>query len=176
MTSIRTVPATLTALLALTTFAATCADDASTPPGPDDPGTPPATGTPVVQGGVRYEADVAVMESFPVQLAGRVTMTNVGDRSVDLVFPDGCLALLRAYRDGGRVWDQSSEIACTMVLIEMTLATGESRTVQAPTVSAYEILGDDLPDGDYEIRVYVRPNGGEVEISAGTTALAIPRN
>ena len=169
MTRLRLAP-----LLALATLAATCNGEPAAPE--PDPGGPPATGAPVVRDGVEYRADVLVMESFPVQLAGRVTITNATGARVDLTFPDGCVALLRAYRGGERVWDQSSGIACTMALVQVALAPGESRTVQAPNVSAYEILGDELPDGDYEIRAYLRPDGGEVEISAGTVSLAVPRD
>ncbi|HUP19676.1 MAG TPA: BsuPI-related putative proteinase inhibitor [Gemmatimonadota bacterium] len=172
MTRIRRAP--LPAVLALAALAATCNNEPASPD--SDPDRPPAAGAPVVRNGVEYRADLAVMESFPVQLAGRVTITNATGAAVQLTFPDGCVALLRAYRSDARVWDQSSGIACTMALVQVSLAPGESRTVQAPNVSAYEILGDELPDGDYEIRVYLRPDGGEVEISAGTTQLAIPRD
>ena len=45
-----------------------------------------------------------------------------------------------------------------------------------PTASAYEILGAELPDGEYRIAVYLRPiEAAEVEVVAGTTDLAIPR-
>lgn len=175
MLPIRPFRVPLVAALALALAAATCGDEPSTAPGPGDPGAPPAAGAPIVHADIEYRADVLVMESFPVQLAGRVTIMNRGGQTARLTFPDGCVALLRAYRDGARVWDQSSDIACTMALVEMTLAPGESRTVQAPTASGYDILGDDLPDGDYEIRIYLRPVGGEIELSAGTTDLAIPR-
>ena len=63
-----------------------------------------------------------------------------------------------------------------MVSLPVELAPGEEQTVPTPTASAYEILGTDLPDGDYRITVYLRPiDVGEVEIDAGTTDLAIPR-
>jgi hypothetical protein len=169
MTRLRLAP-----LLALATLAATCSGEPAAPE--PDPSGPPAAGTPVVRDGVEYRADVLVMESFPVQLAGRVTITNATGARVDLTFPDGCVVLLRAYRGGERVWDQSGDIACTMALVQVALARGESRTVPAPNVSAYEILGDELPDGAYEIRAYLRPDGGEVEISAGTVPLAVPRD
>jgi len=63
-----------------------------------------------------------------------------------------------------------------MALVPVELGAGEEREVPAPTVSAYEILGTELPDGDYRIAIYLRPiDAGEVEIEAGTTDLAIPR-
>src|SRR5687767_8597909 len=64
----------------------------------------------VVQDGIEYSGDVLVMESFPVQLAGEVTITNSGSSTRTLVFPDGCVAFLRAYRPGEStpVWDQAT--------------------------------------------------------------------
>ncbi|MGH7564396.1 MAG: hypothetical protein ACREK5_08230, partial [Gemmatimonadota bacterium] len=72
-------------------------------------------------------------------------------------------------------WDQAENLACTMALVPVELAPGATHEVRAPTVSAYEILDDELPDGEYRITVYLRPDGGVVEIDAGTTDLAIPR-
>lgn len=131
----------------------------------------------VERGDVRYTAEVAVMESFPVQLAGDVTITNTSDEPVGLTFPDGCVALLRAYEHGGEepVWDQAGEVACTMALVEVELASGESHEVRTPTASAAEILDEGLPDGEYTIAVYLRPQRGAVEIEAGIVELAIPR-
>ena len=50
------------------------------------------------------------MESFPAQLGGRVTIANRSGEARTVTFPDGCVALLRAYRPGGSeaVWDQSA--------------------------------------------------------------------
>jgi hypothetical protein len=63
-----------------------------------------------------------------------------------------------------------------MALVSIELDPGEERTLPTPSVSAYEILGDDLPDGSYRIAVYLRPVDDQVvEIDAGTTDLAIPR-
>lgn len=148
---------------------------------PTSDGDPAGDGAPrsgaVVRDGIEYRADVAVMESFPVQLAGRVTLTNRSDARRTVTFPDGCVALLRAYRPGEAepVWDQAEDLACTMALVPVELAADATHEVRAPTVSAYEILGEDSPDGEYRITVYLRPDGEVVEIDAGTTDLAIPR-
>lgn len=173
MTPTRLAPSLLLAA------ALACGGAASTTTAPaGDPGA--LTGA-VVRNGIEYEADVRVMESFPVQLAATVTVTNRGTEERTVTFSDGCLALLRAYRSdgGGPVWDQAGEMGCTQALVPVTLAPGESRELQVPTVSAYEILGDALPDGDYRIVAYVRvvDDGGvdTIEIDAGTAALAVPR-
>ena len=159
-------------------LALACANTPSTPdnggpaPGPGPGGPEPAV---VTRDGVEYRADVLVMESFPVQLSGRVTLTNRSGAAVRLVFPDGCVALLRAYAGATRIWDQSEEVGCTMALVEVDLAPGASREFQTPTSSAYEVLDDEHPDGEYRLAVYLRPQGGEVEIDAGETQLAVPR-
>ena len=154
-----------------------CATPSSPPDngnGDGDQGPRPGA---VVQDGIEYQGDVAVMESFPVQLAGRVTITNRGSSARTIVFPDGCVALLRAYRPGEStpIWDQASEVACTMALVEMELGAGESREMGTPTASAAHILGEEHPDGEYRIAIYLRPDQGRVEIDGGAVDLAIPR-
>jgi hypothetical protein len=167
-----TLPIALFALF----VGATCGDQ-STPTPPDRRSGGSLSGS-VVRDGIEYRAEVLVMESFPVQLSGRATIRNTSDEDRTVTFPDGCVALMRAYRveGGGPVWDQAGGLACTMALVPVELGAGEEREVPAPTVSAYEILGTELPDGDYRIAIYLRPiDAGEVEIEAGTTDLAIPR-
>ncbi len=141
------------------------------------PGSRSPQGRGVLQDGIEYTGDVLVMESFPVQLSGRVTIANRSQETRTVTFPDGCVALLRAYRPGERqpVWDQSGEQACTMALVPVELEPGATQEVSTPTASGYDILGDHLPDGEYRITIYLRPDGEVVEIDAGTTDLAIPR-
>jgi hypothetical protein len=153
---------------------AACGEGSS--PSPLDPGG--RLSGAVVRNGIEYRADVLVMESFPVQLSGRATLRNRANEPRTVVFSDGCVVLMRAYRPqgGGPVWDQAHEIACTQALVPVALEPGEEREFSAPTVSAYDILRADLPDGEYRIAVYLRPvDGAAVEIDAGTTDLAIPR-
>jgi hypothetical protein len=125
-------------------------------------------------GGIEYRGQLAVMESFPVQLAASVTLTNRSGKPRTLSFPDGCLVLLRAYRNGNVAWDQASSVGCTLAIEEITLALGESRRLGG-RATAYDVLGKDLPDGLYRIVAYLRPDGGEVEVPLGETDLAVPR-
>jgi hypothetical protein len=127
-------------------------------------------------GDVEFSARVDVMESFPVQLVGRLSVENTGDERVTVVFPDGCVALLSAFDVNGGdrpVWTQS--VACIAVLVPVDLEPGERRSFSTPIASARDILGTDLPDGEYRIVVNLRPDGEAVEIEVGTVELAIPR-
>lgn len=164
--------------LAIALFAvilgATCGDQTSPTP-PDRDGRLAGA---VVRNGIEYRADVLIMESFPVQLSGRAILTNRGSERRAVTFPDGCVALMRAYSLEGRTpaWDQAHEVGCTMALVPVELDPGEERVFPTPSASAYEILAGGLPDGAYRVTVYLRPVEGEiVEIEAGTADLAIPR-
>ncbi|HYO47487.1 MAG TPA: hypothetical protein VEY33_12450 [Gemmatimonadota bacterium] len=166
--------ATLPIALFAALVGATCGDQTSPTP-PDSGGD--LSGS-VVRDGIEYRAEVLVMESFPVQLAGRAIVTNRSDELRTVTFADGCVALMRAYRPqgGAPAWDQAQGIACTMALVSVEFAPGEERVLPAGSASAYEILGTDLPDGPYRITVYLRPVEAEViELEAGTADLAIPR-
>ncbi len=161
-----------------TLVGATCGDQ----PAPTPPDTGPGPGGnlsgAIVRDGIEYRAEVLIMESFPVQLSGRAFVKNPSAETRTVTFPDGCVALMRAYEPDGAdpVWDQAQETGCTMALVPLELGPGEERELPTPTASAYEILAGGLPDGDYRITVYLRPvDDGEVEIDAGTTDLAIPR-
>ena len=137
----------------------------------------PAGGAAVVRDGLEYRAETAVMESFPVQLATTVTITNRGASLVRLTLPDGCAVLLRAYRSADArapAYDALHNVVCTLALQEVTIPPGERQQLAARS-DAREILGDSLPDGTYHLRALVRPNGGEVEVPAGTVPLAVPR-
>ena len=166
---------TLAALLfaAAASLAASCdgGNDPSTSPDPDrDTGPADASG-------LRVEADVAVMESFPVQLRGTLTVENPTGRTISFDV-GGCPVFLRVYRrqDGGPVWDQGNGAVCTMILRTVTLEPGDVEAFQTATVSAGEILGDDLPDGTYRTAVYLAfAGGGEREVVTGEVDLAIPR-
>lgn len=165
------------ALLAVV-LGATCGDQTS--PTPPDPGPDPGGNLTrsVVRDGIEYRAEVLVMESFPVQLSGRAFVTNRSAEPRTVTFPDGCVVLMRAYspEGGAPVWDQASEVGCTMALVPIELEPGEERVLPTGNVSAYEILGTDLPDGPYRITVYLRPVEAEViDLEAGTVDLAIPR-
>jgi hypothetical protein len=160
--------AVLWCLLFITLSACSSTSESGEPP------TRPGPALADTVGGVRYEGDLRIMESFPVQLAADVTVTNVSGETRELVFPDGCVVLLRAYRGTELAFDQASVLSCTQALVEVELASGQSRTFSARS-DGYEVLGDSLPDGRYRMTAYLRPNGGVVEVELGEVDLAIPR-
>ncbi|MBA2563936.1 MAG: hypothetical protein H0V09_00760 [Gemmatimonadetes bacterium] len=139
-----------------------------------EPLRPDPAGTRTV-GAIEYRGELLVLESFPVQLAGSVTLTNRSDGERTLAFPDGCVVLLRAYRADERVWDQVGGLGCTQAIVNVTLAAGESNTLRAPTASAYEILSPGHPAGTYRLTAYLRPAGAaEIEVDMGEADLAVP--
>lgn len=124
--------------------------------------------------GIRYEADTRVMESFPVQLATAVTITNTTDAAVTLQFPDGCVVTLRAYRDGEQVWDQRTLILCARGIVEAVLEPGESTVFETRTDAA-AVLSAGLPDGEYSLEAVLQPGGDTIRLDAGTVDLTVPR-
>jgi hypothetical protein len=124
--------------------------------------------------GVEYAADTRVMESFPVQLATAVTVTNRTGSPVTLTFPDGCVVTLRAYSGDRQVWDQRILILCHAARVEVTLPPGGSRTFETRTDAA-QVLGGTLPDGRYRIEAVLHPSGETVRLDAGVVDLAIHR-
>lgn len=140
----------------------------------DAPLEPNARG--VVADGLVYSADTAVMESFPVQLATTLYITNPSPVPVQVSFPDGCVVLLRAYpADSDEpVWDLGQHVACTMAIVDVTVGPRSTRTFEVRT-NAAAILGNSLPDGRYRLEAYVRPGPGEIAVSAGVVDLAVPR-
>jgi len=85
--------------------------------------------------------------------------------------------LMRAYDSRDNLaWDFGHLVDCTQALVEVDLSPGETREFQTGLISAYTILGENLPDGEYRIAVYLRPNGQIVELDAGMADLAVPRD
>jgi hypothetical protein len=157
-------------LLVLLVTATACGAQDSIPGDPLKPG-PAGTRT----GGIAYSGQLAILESFPVQLAATVIARNASSSAVTLNFPDSCVVLLRAYRGDEVVWDQSQGTACLQMIVTVELAPGESRSFTSRT-DAYAILGKDLADGVYRITGYLRPQRGIVEVELGEADLAIPRS
>ncbi len=140
----------------------------------------PGGGGDPVPGPAGFEAtgDLAIMESFPVQLAGSMTFENVSAETRTLR-TGTCWPLLRAYRPGEDepVWDQSEEGACNLFAVreDEVAPDGEVR-FESPVVSAADILDDELPDGAYEMTIYFHPlESDEIEIGLGEVDLAVPR-
>ena len=154
-------------LLASATFAA-CEDSVM---GPD-------LQSQLLVGGVTYSVtSFAIAESFPVQIGVTVQLRNESGTSKSVTFPDGCVLLMRAYDSRDNLaWDLGHLVDCTQSLVEVDLSPGETKEFQTGLISAYTILGESLPDGEYRIAVYLRPNGQTVELDAGMADLAVPRS
>ncbi|HET6362263.1 MAG TPA: BsuPI-related putative proteinase inhibitor [Gemmatimonadota bacterium] len=167
----------LPAIAAIAVIALGCAERETPPaPGAGQGPVPDRTPSPADISALVLEADVAVMESFPVQLRGTLSVRNPTDRPIQFDV-GGCPVFLRVYdRAGAVAWDQGDGAICTMILRTVTLAPGASETFVTGTSSAADILGEDLPDGTYGVAVYLAlVEGGQPETSAGEVELAIPR-
>ena len=151
------------AALAATSVFAAC-DDSST--GLDGDGE-------LVDGVLYRVKDLLIAESFPIQIGVTVELQNLSSTPRNVVFPDGCVVLMRAYADGiDPAWDMGAGRACTQALVEVRLEVGEIREFQTGLVSAATILEGGLAAGEYRITAYLRP-ADTVEIEAGSVDLAI---
>jgi hypothetical protein len=137
------------------------------------PGTPGVAGTQVVDG-FGYRAQSVELPAQPRQVDVAVTVMNMLQRERQLEFPDGCIVLIRAYRDAARsgvpAWDQQRQAACTQAIQRVTFGAGEARFYRA-TVSVPDILGDTLAPGRYHFTALLRPAGRRVEVPAGDLEL-----
>ena len=126
-------------------------------------------------GGITYRVTgFVIAESFPVQIGITVELENESTTPQSVTFPDGCVVLMRAYDSGTEpVWDMGQTVACTLALVEVDLAPGQSEEFITGLVSAASILGDSLPNEEYRITAYLRP-GQIVELEAGMADLAVP--
>jgi len=152
-------------LAALAACGPTGSSDGGAQPNPDD-----GPRRQVTVEGVTYTAEARIAETAPPTVYVTARVQNTSSSRQDVTFPDGCVVLLRAYRDAARTgapaWDQQQGVMCTMQLVELSLAPGESREFLA-SARADQILGDSLPAGRYSFTAVLRPNGQAVEVPAG---------
>jgi hypothetical protein len=174
----RTMPpplATLNRALAasILTLAAACAEE---PREPAATGEPAPSTAPAGVEALGLEADVVVMESFPVQLKGTLEVAN--PTAATIAFDvGGCPVFLRVYgADGAPIWDQGDGAVCTMILRTVRIEPGGAERFETATAGAADILGENHPDGTYRVAVYLALlSGGQPEADAGEVPLAIPR-
>lgn len=142
---------------------------------PAGPRLPDGGSQTVIQNNIEYRGETLSLESFPVQIATNVRLTNPGSAPASLTFPDGCVVMLLVFRDAARselAFDSRKVYGCTAALVPVTLAPGASKTFSGPTISAATILGDSLPNGTYYFSALIRPEGTALKLAAGSAALA----
>ncbi|HKY61028.1 MAG TPA: hypothetical protein VJP59_08455, partial [Gemmatimonadota bacterium] len=102
-------------------IALACAERTTPPePGTEPEPVPDRATPPVDFSALALAADVAVMESFPVQLRGTLTVRNPTDRPIQFDV-GGCPVFLRVYDPAGEIaWDQGDGAICTMILRTVT--------------------------------------------------------
>lgn len=136
-------------------------------------------------GDLRFDADLKVMESFPVQIQGVLKVENRGDETVNLTSV-GCPLMLRVYQDDQEVWDQGENAICPamqtpdiggpgpVIYLPHEVKPGEEIELTTGIVSAADILGAELENGEYSVSVYIlNPEIDEpTEFEAGEVELA----
>lgn len=165
--------ASLTRTVSIVALSLACAEELREPASTADPAS---SATPSGVAGLVLEADVVVMESFPVQLRGTLRVENPTAAPISFDV-GGCPVFLRVYDTAGDlVWDQGDGAVCTMILRTVTLAPEAAESFETATASAADVLGEDHPDGTYRTAVYVAlVSGSQPEADAGDVALAVPR-
>lgn len=125
--------------------------------------------------GVDFLARIAVVEKSPTRLTGEIQVTNRRDTLVVLMFPDDCVAMLRAYETVGArvapVWDQRETTECDGEPTRIEIGAGAVAAFRIPEVEGGAILRDSLPPGVYRFTAYLRPDGRVIEVEAGTVEL-----
>ena len=113
------------------------------------------------QGGLHFDADLKVANSAPVQIQGVLKVTNQGHESV-LLTSARCPLMLRAYRNDELVWDQGESAICPVLVmpnpiiyLPLEVRPGGELELSTTSVSAGEILGNQLDEGEYSLSIYV---------------------
>jgi hypothetical protein len=124
--------------------------------------------------GLSYRAETVSLQAPARSYETTATLTNTTTSRRTVTFPDGCVVLVRAYRNAARAgapaWDQARTVACTQALVEVAVAPGE--TVSRNTrFEPRAVLGDSLPEGRYYLSAYLRPMNTVVEVAAGEVDL-----
>ena len=73
-------------------------------------------------------------------------------------------------RTGAPAWDQERDIVCTLQLLLLDVAPGQTRAVEG-RATAHDILGDSLPNGRYYLTAVLRPDNQVVVVDAGEADL-----
>lgn len=125
--------------------------------------------------GLSFESQLTTRRTDVVEV--EVVITNHGDVTRTIRFPDTCVILLRAYfsPSNRRAWDQlDGKKHCQIQVVEVALAPGENRRFREQ-IGSLGILGLDLPEGRYRIAAYLRPiDDPEIELDAGVAQLERP--
>jgi hypothetical protein len=129
------------------------------------------TGTNNEFAGVAYTATV---EEIPALTTRRftvmVTLRNTTGQTVTRSYPAGCPVRIRLYRllDGELVYDES-DLECAFAdPATITLAPGESKTLQSGPRWPPAVVGDSLVPSTYNVGAVLKTEGTTaVEISAG---------
>ncbi len=178
----------LPSLLIVGAFATACGQT------PDPAGDIVVTGTSTsahpIAGGLRYTADVKLVDQAPTRLQATITMTNVTDETIHAEY-GACPRLLAfdsAARSGAPAWDSAdrrdpvtgAQYACPDILYQREVLPGEtiSPNELLVLIPSYEIvghalLGRSLPDGLYYWLAQMEVNKETIDVPAGQATLTM---
>jgi len=157
---------------------------------PDQAGDIVVNGTSIsahpIVGGLRYAAEVNLVDQAPTRLHATVTLTNVTDETIHVEYGACALANLLAFdgpaRSGEPKWESAerqdpvtgAQYACPGILYEREVLPGETHSSKELQllIPSYEIVGHDLigrslPDGPYYWLAQVEINNETTDVPAG---------
>lgn len=115
-----------------------------------------------------------LVRSPPDRVRVRAVVSNGGERHVERELPY-CVIRIRLYREGRLAWDQGSDGACAGIR-SIRLPPGADAAYRS-SVTAGEVLGPDVPPGDFLVRVHLPgsrrpgPPRAEMELTLGQITL-----
>lgn len=146
--------------------------------------------TTVVVDGLKYTAEVRLVDVAPTRLHAAVTLTNVTDKTLHVEYGGCAIAHLLAFDhpalSGAPVWDSAGRrdpvtgaiYVCPDILVQRDIAPGESLSSKELQleIPVYEILGHPLlgrflPDGRYYWLAQAEVNNRIVDVPAGQVVL-----
>lgn len=110
----------------------------------------------------------------PDRIRVHAVVSNRSGRALDLELPY-CVVRIRLYREGRLAWDEGGEGDCDGIR-RIRLAPGEASDFWS-SATADEVLGPDLPPGDFLARIYLPgsrrpgPPRADLELTLGEITL-----
>ena len=121
------------------------------------------------RGDLRFAAG---LEAKGSEISGTLELKNAGDQTVYITM-NTCKLLLRVYQGDQLVWDQFEHRDCRPVPGPLLIIPpGASTDFRTSPAQPDEILGAQLPNGEYQFTVYLLYEDPSWEFAAGELELS----